>query len=115
MNAFDELVSRIKQVPIHRLGDVVAALDGKLEERGFSKQQLEQAGSLAAHGWDFGLRTAAERIMELPIDGDRVDAIEREIVRCALSRANGNKSLAARLAGMERKAFARRLEKYKVK
>lgn len=113
MNAYDELVSRIKKVPISRLGDVVAAIDGR---HGFSRREIEQAGKLATDlSCPTGVRDLAAAVLDAAVDGDRVEAIEREIVRVALQRAGGNKSEAARLCGMERKSYARRLVKYKVK
>lgn len=125
MNAYEELVSRIKKVPISRLGDVVAAMEGKLEARGFSKKQLEQAGAISANvALDrelvgcVSVETIAKALLDCVIDigdVDKLDAVEREYCRLALKRANGNKSQAARLAGLERKAFARRLQKHGVR
>jgi transcriptional regulator with XRE-family HTH domain len=43
--------------------------------------------------------------------GDKLDAVERAIVRHAMSITRGNKSAAARLLGVERKALVRRWDK----
>jgi DNA-binding NtrC family response regulator len=43
--------------------------------------------------------------------GHSLDALERAIVRHAMTLAKNNRSAAARLLGMERKAFVRRMER----
>jgi DNA-binding NtrC family response regulator len=101
MNAYEELIDRIKKIPISRLGDVVAAMEGRLESRGFTKQQLDEAGRVAA-----SLPNAAAAVLESS-EGDKLAAMEREVCKLALSRSGGNVSAAARLVGMDRKSFDR--------
>ena len=54
------------------------------------------------------LQSAAQRILRLEID-NKVDAIEEALVAEAVRLSGGNKSGAARLLGMHRKAVSRRL------
>jgi transcriptional regulator with XRE-family HTH domain len=50
-------------------------------------------------------------IVELPDGVDKLDVVEAAAICHALDVANGNQSAAARLLGLERKAFARRVER----
>jgi transcriptional regulator of acetoin/glycerol metabolism len=52
-------------------------------------------------------------IVELPDGIDKLDVAETAAVRHALDVAKGNKSAAARLLGLQRQAFARRLERFR--
>jgi DNA-binding NtrC family response regulator len=54
------------------------------------------------------LQSAAQRILRLPIE-NKIDAIEEALVTEAVRLSDGNKSGAARLLGMHRKAVSRRL------
>jgi DNA-binding NtrC family response regulator len=54
------------------------------------------------------LQSAAQRILRLPID-NKLEAIEEALVAEAVRLSDGNKSGAARLLGMHRKAVSRRL------
>ncbi|HEY7375325.1 MAG TPA: sigma-54 dependent transcriptional regulator [Polyangia bacterium] len=54
------------------------------------------------------LAAAAQRILRLPID-NKLEAIEEALVAEAVRLSDGNKSGAARLLGMHRKAVSRRL------
>jgi transcriptional regulator with XRE-family HTH domain len=47
--------------------------------------------------------------LRLPDDCSKIDAVEAATVLVALTRCNENQSAAARLLGMDRKAFVRRL------
>jgi transcriptional regulator with XRE-family HTH domain len=52
-------------------------------------------------------------IVELPDGIDKLDVVETAAVRHALDVAKGNKSAAARLLGLQRQAFARRLKRFR--
>jgi transcriptional regulator of acetoin/glycerol metabolism len=52
-------------------------------------------------------------IVELPDGIDKLDVAENAAVRHALGIAKGNKSAAARLLGLQRQAFARRLKRFR--
>jgi len=54
------------------------------------------------------LQSAAQRILRLPIE-NKLEAIEEALVAEAVRLSDGNKSSAARLLGMHRKAVSRRL------
>src|SRR5258708_39011272 len=69
------------------------------------------AGNGAMHpGASIGLSEIARAIAELPASlGSKVDAAEGATVLYAMQVEGNNQSAAARLLGMERKAFVRRL------
>jgi DNA-binding NtrC family response regulator len=54
------------------------------------------------------LRSSAQSILRLPID-NKLEAIEEALIAEAVRLSDGNKSGAARLLGMHRKAVSRRL------
>jgi transcriptional regulator with XRE-family HTH domain len=59
-----------------------------------------------------GLDAIARSIILLPSGvGDKLDAVEAAAVEAAMSRCGGNRSAAARLLGMERKALIRRWQR----
>jgi transcriptional regulator with XRE-family HTH domain len=59
-----------------------------------------------------GLDTIARAIILLPSGvGDKLDVVEATVVAAAISQCGGNRSAAARLLGMERKALIRRWER----
>ncbi len=51
-----------------------------------------------------------KNIYELPEEGISLEKLERELIKQALKRANGNKSAAARLLGLTRSKFRTRLK-----
>lgn len=66
---------------------------------------------------DYALHTATDiagAIVKLPDMRGILRAVEREVVRLALAKTRGNMSAAARLLGIERKAFERRMVRHKV-
>ena len=63
---------------------------------------------------DHSLSSLAERLLGLPI-GNKLAAVETALLESALRMSRGNKSAAARLLGLHRKAVERKLEKYEVR
>jgi DNA-binding NtrC family response regulator len=63
----------------------------------------------AAPGDGLGLRAAAQAILRLPVE-NKLAAIEEALVAEAMALSDGNKSAAARLLGVHRKAVSRRLD-----
>lgn len=59
------------------------------------------------------LAALAERLLDLPI-GNKLAALEAALLESAMRMSRGNKSAAARLLGLHRKAVERKLEKYEV-
>jgi DNA-binding NtrC family response regulator len=55
----------------------------------------------------------AERLLHMPI-GNKLAAVEAALLESAMRASRGNKSAAARLLGLHRKAVERKLEKYEV-
>jgi DNA-binding NtrC family response regulator len=62
---------------------------------------------------DESLQSLAARLLGLPI-GNKLAAVEAALLECAMRLSGGNKSGAARLLGLHRKAVERKLEKYSV-
>lgn len=60
------------------------------------------------------LATLALRLLELPI-GNKLAAVEAALLESAMKASQGNKSGAARLLGLHRKAVERKLEKYEMR
>lgn len=60
------------------------------------------------------LVSLAERLLDLPI-GNKLAAVEAALLESAMRASRGNKSAAARLLGLHRKAVERKLEKYEVR
>jgi DNA-binding NtrC family response regulator len=57
------------------------------------------------------LRDLARRVLQLPLPGDRLQAMEDALVAEALAASDDNKSAAARLLNVHRKAIERRAER----
>jgi DNA-binding NtrC family response regulator len=81
-----------------------------------SRAELSDAGaSLRADAGGrrvAGLEQIGRAIVELPGGGDKLRLAEKAAVRYALEVAKGNKSAAARLLGVERKAVERRASRF---
>ncbi|MEP6655257.1 MAG: sigma 54-interacting transcriptional regulator [Myxococcales bacterium] len=63
---------------------------------------------------DHSLLLLAERLLHLPI-GNKLAAVEAALLESAMRASRGNKSAAARMLGLHRKAVERKLEKYEVR
>jgi transcriptional regulator with PAS, ATPase and Fis domain len=59
-------------------------------------------------------RDGHDRLVVLPPKGLDLEEIERDLIRQALDRTNGNKTGAARLLGLSRDTLRYRLEKYQI-
>ena len=78
---------------------------------------LGQGPTLRRSDFAFSLDASGDaarggRLLVLPTDGLDMDALERDLVRQALERSEGNQSRAAQLLGMTRDQIRYRLEKY---
>jgi len=76
---------------------------------------LGQDKTLKKTDFAFSLESAGDRSshqFELPPEGLDMETLERDLVRQALERCNGNQSRAAQLLGMTRDQIRYRLEKY---
>jgi DNA-binding NtrC family response regulator len=60
------------------------------------------------------LQTLAGRLLQLPVR-NKLAAVEEALLATALEACDGNKSAAARMLGLHRKAVERKLEKYDVR
>jgi DNA-binding NtrC family response regulator len=135
----EDLLFRIDTVEIRlpalreRREDIALLGAWFLEQHGFEPEAME---ALRAHAWPGNVRElehAVERAVLLaagsrvraadlglrPADGGAVtlesltlDEVERELIRRALKRHDGNVSEAARALGLSRSAFYRRLERH---
>jgi transcriptional regulator with XRE-family HTH domain len=89
------------------LGAIAGGLDSSVSGLIRDVQAADRKADLPAR-----LERIARAIVDLPdAVGDKIDAAELAIVRHAMFVCNGNKSAAARLLGLERKALMRRSDK----
>jgi DNA-binding NtrC family response regulator len=72
-------------------------------------QEPTDAPSGAGSGGAPSLRAAAQSVLRLPLD-NKLEAMEEALVAEAMALADGNKSAAARLLGVHRKAVSRRVD-----
>ena len=74
-------------------------------------QQLSQPASKRRHEDTEAPRLAdiADAILRLQVDGSKEDVVVGAMVDAAMKACDNNQSASARLLGMERKAFVRRL------
>lgn len=109
----DAIESGRSRPSIAVLDRIARALDSTLIDLvASSESHSASEGSNGAGRARLGLVDIALAIIEspLPRDGDsKLDAVEAATVLVALRSCNENQSAAARLLGMERKAFVRRL------
>lgn len=102
----DELVAKLSRLPFGRIGDVVAAIEGRTPS---FTSTTPQAPSLVGET----VADISDAVMSLDVSGSKLVAVERSVVQAALRKTNGNKAAAARLLGMDRKALERRLRRYR--
>lgn len=99
---FNELVEQLRRVKLDALPDVVATL-----------RQASGGGATAATGRaGQSPDDLARKVLEMPVDGSKLDLIQRAVVKHALATTGGNVSAAARLLGIDRKALERKLARY---
>ncbi|MBN9681587.1 helix-turn-helix domain-containing protein [Corallococcus sp. NCSPR001] len=55
------------------------------------------------------MKELVRTVLRMPDAGDKLERLEQEMITEAMSLADGNKSAAARLLGVHRKAIERRL------
>ena len=96
----EDLASRLRDARLDALPDLVEAINDATLPRGQSNA-------------DEILSSIARKVMELPVPGSKLDAVQRAIVMHALADCGGNVSAAARLLGVERKALERKVAKYR--
>jgi ActR/RegA family two-component response regulator len=100
----DDLARRLRSVRLEALPDVYDAIE-----------RASRPSRGTAQGAAADLEQFAKRVVELPIEGSRLDAAHRAIIAHAFATCEGNISATARLLGMERKALERKLAKYRLK
>jgi DNA-binding NtrC family response regulator len=62
--------------------------------------------------WSVEIDRIAKKLLALPAHfGSKLDVVERSIVQQAIEMSNGNKSAAARMLGLDRKALERKWER----
>ncbi len=67
---------------------------------------------ITEHNLPFDIQQTDSSVYQLPEAGVKLDRLEADLMQQALTRAEGNKSRAARLLGLSRDAFLYRLKKY---
>jgi transcriptional regulator with XRE-family HTH domain len=101
--------SQLERIESGSARPTIAVLDRIARAMGMSLVELV----LDANGGAttrLGLREIARAVLELPDEiGPKLDAVEAAAILVAMTACRENQSAAARLLGMERKAFVRRL------
>lgn len=99
------------------------ALEGALQRAGANVSRQPSGGgtvrvlTLDWPGTDDELRALVERTVDTPSSGEpgaipSLDEIERRHIARVLTAAHGNKTLAARILGVDRKTLHRKLSQY---
>lgn len=91
---------RLRDARLEALPNLVEAIEKAASPRGSSNAEAL-------------LTSLAKKIMELPVPGSKLDAVQRAVVTHALAECAGNVSAAARLLGVERKALERKVVRYR--
>jgi len=97
----EDLATRLRDVRLEALPDLVLAVERATAPRGRVENTEE------------GLVLVAKKVMEMPIPGSKLDAVQRAIVMHSLALTGGNISAAARLLGVERKQLERKVNRYR--
>jgi transcriptional regulator with XRE-family HTH domain len=101
--------SQLERIESGRARPTIAVLDRIARAMGMSLVELVLDPNRAAKA-RLGLAEIARAILELPDDvGPKLEAVEAAAVLVAMTACEENQSAAARLLGMDRKAFVRRL------
>ena len=99
------------------------ALESALQRAGATVNKQPNAGGAARvlalewPGTDEELRAVVERTMDTPASSEpgaipSLDEVERRHITRVLTAAHGNKTLAARILGVDRKTLHRKLSQY---
>lgn len=99
---FRELVEELRTVRLDALPEVVATL---------RRARGVDSTSRGTQPWK-APDELARKVLELPVEGSKLDVIQRAVVQHAVATTGGNVSAAARLLGMDRKALERKLARY---
>jgi len=114
--ALDLMASRVWPGSVRELRNLVERVVAFAREPLIGREALggllspvETEGPAAA-----SLKTIIARLLDLPVN-NKLAAVEAALLESAMRVTSGNKSAAARLLGVHRKAVERKLEKYRVR
>jgi DNA-binding NtrC family response regulator len=91
---------------VRQLRNVIDQVRVFVDARPVSAQHLEP---FLAPAPPSALTALVRQVLAMPLDGDRLAALEAELIRAAMHATGGNQSAAARLLGVHRKRLERRL------
>jgi two-component system NtrC family response regulator len=107
----------LKKLSAHPFPGNVRELENILEralilagDKPIEPEHLPGVQSLEGQG-----RQVDKHLLRLPDEGLSLETLERDLIIQALEKADGNKSLAARLLGLTRRTLYSRMEKHKLK
>jgi transcriptional regulator with XRE-family HTH domain len=102
--------SQLERIESGRARPTIAVLDRIARALGMSLVDLVLDPNGVATARRLGLPEIARAILELPDEvGPKLEVVEAATVLVAMTACSENQSAAARLLGMDRKAFVRRL------
>lgn len=114
--ALDLMASRVWPGSVRELRNLVERVVAFAREPLVGREAL--AGLLspseAGTSTESSLKTIIARLLDLPVN-NKLAAVEAALLESAMRVTDGNKSAAARLLGVHRKAVERKLEKYRVR
>jgi DNA-binding NtrC family response regulator len=115
-DALDVLTRRTWPGGVRELRNVVERVVVHARERVIGPEAIRALGAPEPleGAIESSLTSLAGRLLQLPI-GNKLAAVEAALLESAMRASNGNKSAAARLLGLHRKAVERKLEKYEVR
>lgn len=89
----------------------------QVQHDAIAREIVGHTHSISEHveDWPDGSQTMGKAPIDVPSTTKQLVELETMMLRRALAKRNGNQSAAARDVGAERKAFARRCKKLKVK
>lgn len=91
---------------VRQLRNVIDQVRVFVDARPVSAQHLEP---FLAPQPPRALTALVRQVLAMPLDGDRLAALETELIRAAMQATGGNQSAAGRLLGVHRKRLERRL------
>ena len=102
--------SQLERIESGRARPTLAVLDRIARAMGMSLVDLVLDPDGVATTTRLGLREIARAVLELPDEvGSKLEVVEAATILVAMTACRENQSAAARLLGMDRKAFVRRL------
>jgi transcriptional regulator with GAF, ATPase, and Fis domain len=112
-NAVSVLQSMAWKGNVRELRNTVERASVFVEDHVITAEHIRSMTSVPSPSGSATLKQLISEFLQSKSEDDNLlDVLEKEIIGIVLAQANGNISQAARLLGIDRKAFSRRLEKH---